>query len=218
MNLTFQQAILFLPLVTALLTFFLTSLFTLYKDKKGNNFMKRIFFEYAEYELEYPKNFVEEIKHGEGRVLLGNNGKALHVPEKRGSVYSYTVLRNLTENNAINVKIKNVFSDRLKTRPPTKNVTEEFYMPVWKYKDTLYIPVTFKDGPTNYSTNEELIITYNTSTFEKFRYSFVRQETGKYDEKLEKRYLGFIWIPKIIYQKGEFYKFMNVRENKNVEG
>lgn len=216
MNLTFQQAVVFLPLLTALITFFLTSFFSLYKDKKNNNFTKRIFFEYAEFELDYPKNFNDEINFGEGKILLGENGKKLHdKAELYGrATYTYLVLKNITDNNAINVKIKSSFSNQTKKHAATKNVTEEFFMPIWKCKDTLYIPVTFEDGPTHFSTNEELVITYNTTTFEKFQYSFVRQNDGSYKEQLKKRYLGFIWVPKIVYEKSNFYTFVNVKKKK----
>lgn len=221
LNLTFEKAIVFLPLLTALTTFFLTSLFTLYRESKNKNHVNRIFFEYTEFELNYPID--NDPKHGEGRILLGDNGKELHRHAEKygGAVYSFLILKNITENNAVNVKVKHEMSNRVgknKKTASTKIVKEEFFMPIWKWKDTLYIPATFYDGDSNFSTNEELIITYSTTTFEKFKYSFVRQDDGSYKEKLKKRYLGFIWITKVNYQKSGFYSFINVRkENKEEE-
>lgn len=218
MNLTFEQSIVFLPLLTALITFFLTSLFTLYRESKYKNHDKRIFFEYKEFELKYP--FGNDQNHGEGIILLGDNGTKLHRHAKKHgeSVYSFLILKNITENNVINVKIKHEMSDRVGNNKKTvsnKIVKEEFFMPVWKWKDTLYIPATFYDGGSNFTTNEELIVIYNTTTFEKFKYSYVRQDDSSYKEKLKKKYLGFIWITKINYEKSEFYSFVHVqKENK----
>lgn len=215
MNLTFEQAVVFLPLLTALITFFLTSLFTLYKDKKTNNHSKRIFFEYAEYELEYP---FADAKYGEGKMLVSTNGQKLkYLAEKYdGAVYSFLVLKNVTVNNAINVKIIHSFSDR-RLDSVQEIITEEFFMPIWKAKDTLYLPATINKSDSHLSTNEKLVITYNTSTFEKFRYSYIRTKKGSYKERLKKRYLGFIWIPKIFYQTSDFFTFVNVKneETKN---
>lgn len=208
MTLTFEQAVLFLPLLTALITFLLTSLFTLYKEKKNSNDMKRIFFEYSEYELEYP--FVD-VKHGEGKMLVGPNGQKLIYRTQNRAIYSFMVLKNATVNDAINVKIKHSFSDR-QYGLVQEIITEEFFMPIWKSKDTIYLPATISNSDSHISTNEGLIITYNTTTLEKFRYSYVRKKKGGYKERLKKRYLGFIWIPKILYQKSPFYTFVNVRK------
>lgn len=209
MNFTFKQAVVFLPLLTALITFFLTSLFTLYKDKRNNNHSVRIFFEYAEYELKYP---FADAKHGDGMILVGMNGQKLkyHAEKYDGAVYSFLVLKNVTVNNAINVKIINSFSDR-RHGSVQNTVTEEFFMPIWKNQDTLYLPATINKSDNHLSTNEKLVITYNTSAFEKFRYSYIRTKKGCYKERLKKRYLGFVWIPKIFYQKSAFYSFENVK-------
>lgn len=218
MNLTFQQAIVFLPLVTAIITFILTSLFTMYRDKKANNFTKRAFFEYAEYEMEYPFDG-NNIKHGEGKLLLGKNGKLLHDHARTygKTVYSFLVLRNVTSNDVINVKIKFVFSDRRgkKGAVPNEIIKEEFSLPVWKSTDTIYIPASIYNHPTsNFSTSEELEVIYNTTTFEKFKYLYTRKEDGNYKEQLKKRYLGFIWITKLNYERANFFTFVNVKKSE----
>src|SRR5699024_9966707 len=140
MELTFEQVVVFLPLLTALITFFLTSLFTLYKDKKESNNSNRVFFEYAEYELEYP--FVNA-PHGRGKILVGANGQKLKYRAEKygGAVYSFLVLKNATANNAINLKIEHSFSDR-RFGTVQEIVTENFFMPIWKAADTLYLPAT----------------------------------------------------------------------------
>lgn len=88
MNLTFEQAVVFIPLLTALITFVLTSLFTLYKDKKASNNSNRLFFQYAEYELKYP---FENAPHGNGKMLVGENGQKLKYRAEKydGAVYSF---------------------------------------------------------------------------------------------------------------------------------
>lgn len=217
MNLTFNQAIVFLPLATAIITFFLTSIFTIYKEGRSNNISKRIFFEYAEFEISYPFDKEAIKNHGEGRILKGKNGKQIinSAEEYPGSTYTYLVLKNITNNDAINVKIKHVFSNGTKAHAPTKIVDEEFFMPVWQAKDTLYIPASIYDGTSHFSCNEELSITYVTTSFEHFKYSYSRQEDGTYKERLKKRYLGFIWINKVKYQTGNFYSYNLVKEKKN---
>ncbi|WLR53784.1 hypothetical protein LC048_14815 [Mesobacillus subterraneus] len=216
MNLTFNQAIVFLPLATAIITFILTSLFTMYKDKRTNNFTKRMFFEYAEFELKYPFDETN-LRHGEGKVLLGENGKKLHRhTQLHGkSVFTFFVLKNVTSNDAINVHIKFSFSDRggKKGAIPKQLITEYFSLPVWRNTDTLYIPVTiYNNSSSNFSTNEELVISYNTTTFEKFKYLYVRQADGTYKEQLKKRYFGFLWITKLNYERADFFTFANVRK------
>ncbi len=207
-----------IPIVMGFVTFVLTSLFTVFRERKNNNIPRRVFLEYAEYEMEYP--FGDKPKHGEGRILVGENGKKLiqNANTHGGSDYTFMVINNITENDIINVKIKFVFSDRPGKRGslPKEIITEEFFMPVWKSADTIYIPSTIYNSSSKFSTNEELLIEYTTTGFEHFRYSYVREYSGKYTERLEIRYLGFMWLPKVNYHQGDFYRFIRVR-NKEEE-
>lgn len=195
------------PLITAIITFILTSLFTMYKDRKSTNINKRIFIEYAEFLIEYPFNEKSLTLHGKGLILLGENGtKMLKVLKKIGeeAKSSYMVVKNITNNDVINVLIKTVYSSG------TVRVTEEFNLPLWKHSDSLYLPQTIYESENIYSQNDELSITYTTSNFEVFRYRFLMQEDGKLVETLKKRYLGLIWITKVKYHKTNFYKFIKV--------
>src|SRR5699024_8631362 len=160
MNLTFEQAIVFLPLLTALITFLLTSIFTLYKDKKKENYLSMIFFEYNEHELKY--HFSASI-YGDGKILFGENGRKLkyHAEKENGIIYSFLVIKNLTINNAINVKITHSFSGHKYNTQQKYIVTEEFFIPIWKYEDTLYLHETINNIKSHFSTNEKHIINYN---------------------------------------------------------
>lgn len=203
-----------IPIVVGFVTFVLTSLFTVYRERKNISIPKRIFIEYAEYELEYP--FSDMPKHGEGIVLLGKNGKKLidYANSAGGSVFTFMVIKNITENDIINLNIKFVFSDRSgkKGATPKEIVNEEFSLPVWKHQDTLYIPATIHDNKTsNFSTSEELVISYTTIVFEHFRYSYKRLNNGEYIEKLKKRYLRFIWLTKVNYKRSGFFSFVRVK-------
>ncbi|MGG3911263.1 hypothetical protein [Peribacillus simplex] len=208
-----------IPIVVGFVTFVLTSLFTVYRERKNNNISKRIFIEYAEYEMNYPLD--DDIKHGEGIILLGKNGKKItnHADEVGGGRFSFMVIKNITENNVINVKLRFVFSDRLGKQDvcPKNVIEEEFFMPVWKNTDTIYIPAKIYKDISNFTTNEELVISYTTTSFEHFKYSYERQYDGNYKEQLKKRYLGFIWITKINYQQSQFYSFIRVVKKKNEE-
>jgi len=64
-----QYMMVIVPLVTAILTFLLTSAFTMFKERKATNIAKRVFFEYGEFQFEYPfKPDVSE-RHGKGTIL-----------------------------------------------------------------------------------------------------------------------------------------------------
>lgn len=206
-----------IPIIVGFVTFVLTSLFTVYRERKNNNIPRRIFLEYAEYDLHYP--FEDKPKHGEGKILLGQNGRKLieHANKTGGAVYSFLVLNNITENDVVNVKINFVFSNRLSNQDiPEDAIREKFTLPVWKSTDTIYIPMTIYGGSFHTSTSEELLIEYTTTGFEHFRYSYNREFSGEYIERLEKRYLGFMWLPKINYHRSEFFSFIRVR-NKDEE-
>ncbi len=198
------------PLITAVITFFLTSLFTMYKDKKTINISRRVFIEYAEYLLDYPFNEETTSIHGNGLLLLGDNGKKLiRSADKDGEKHSYLVLKNITNNDVINVLIKTEFlSDGILT-------SEEFNMPIWKHKDSIYIPQTFNEGSSVYSQNELLKIRYTTSNFEEFEFGYIRQQDGTYQETLKKKYLGFIWLNKVKYYKSKFYSFHKVGKKED---
>jgi hypothetical protein len=198
----------FFPIVTAILTFILTSIFTLYREKKNLNISRRVFFEYAEYELRYP--FTDVNLHGEGILLQGKNGKriidkALSDPE--GYVFTFLVLKNITENDIVNILINFEFSSN-------KMIKETFVLPIWKSNDTLYIPATVHGSSSPFSTSEHLEIKYCSTSFEKFKFSYKRQKNGEYDEVLSKKYLGFLWIKKMKYHKSGFYSFRRVVDNK----
>lgn len=216
LNITFKEAVVFLPLITAIITFVLTSLFTMYKERKINNISKRVFIDYAEYELRYPFDNDAKNLHGEGTLLLGKNGKKLyqHANQHGGATYTFLVIKNITTNDVIDVKVKFAFSDRLsKNSTPKEMITEEFFMPVWKSTDSIYIPATIYNHSSHLSTNEELVVSYSTTSFERFKYSYKRQKDGTFKERLKKRYFGFIWITKIRYKKGEFHSFIKVKKN-----
>lgn len=218
MNLTFQLLVVFLPLVTAIITTFLTSLFTIYRERKSNNYSNRIFFEYQEFELKYPIEYSKT--HGEGRVLLGHNGRKLssYVECHGSTVYSFTILKNISKKIAINVKIKHAISGRIKNNEDKNSkeiITEEFVLPVWKWEETLFIPATLLEESGNFVTNEEIIITYNTPALEKLEHSLIRQKDGTYNERLKKRYFGFIWITLLKYDRSKFYSFDIVKKDDN---
>ena len=199
----------FFPIVTAILTFILTSLFTLYREKNSLNISTRVFFEYAEYGLSYP--FTDVALHGEGILLQGKNGKriidkALCNPD--GDVITFLILKNITENDIVNVLINFEFSGN-------KKITETFVLPIWKSKDTIYIPATEYGSGSPFSTSEHLEIIYCTTSFEKFRYSYQRRKNGHYDEVLSKKYIGFLWIRKMKYYQSGFFSFRRVVNNKN---
>jgi len=206
-----QYMTVIVPLITAVLTFILTSAFTAYKERKAMNISKRVILDYAEYSLQYPFEDKVSDNHGKGLILWGSNGKKLSDSASEyyscyGSraTYQFLVLKNITENNIINVKIKTTYDCRGKT------VKEEFFLPVWNYETTLYLPQSVHGGENIYSTNLELKIIYTTSNFETFSYGYKRTKKDSYEEHLKKKYLGFIWITKVKYFQNEFYRFERV--------
>lgn len=218
MTFTFKQLVVFLPLITAVTTFILTSLFTLYREGKTNNNSKRAVLEYQEYDLKYP--FENPKKYGEGLLLLNDNG--LHVTEKyAGGTVSFLILRNVTSNDVINVKITSVVKSR-----EGKVLTQTFTMPIWKSSETLYIPQNMHESDSYYVTNESLKIEYSTLAFEKFRFGYKKtkdkmkkgkKKKGQYKDYFQKKYLGFIYIRLLKYHKGDFYRFVKIVDNKTKE-
>ncbi|WIV17843.1 hypothetical protein QPK24_15650 [Paenibacillus polygoni] len=210
---TIQYMTVVVPLITAVLTFILTSLFTSFKERKAMNIPKRVILDYAEYTFDYPfENKVSE-NHGNGRILLGSNGKNItnealdfYKGARTRSPLQFLVLKNVTENNVINVKIRTVYGSK-----EGEKVDEMFIMPVWEHKTTLYLPQTVYCSKSTFSTNLELVITYTTANFETFKYSYKRTKKNLYKERLKKRYLGFIWLTKIRYFKQSFNSFLVVR-------
>jgi hypothetical protein len=210
---TVQYMTIVFPLVTAVITFVLTSFFTLYREKKAANVSKRVIIVYAEYQISYP--FEEKVvaeRHGRGMILFGDNGKKLSNHANREfqdsgerSLYSYMVVKNTTANDIINVKIKTVFENS------GVDVEEVFFIPVWKNDMVLYLPQSVFGGNSHLSTNKELNIIYTTSNFEKFNYSYKITKRNEFKERLKKRYLGFIWITLVRYYKNRFYSFENVK-------
>lgn len=207
-----------IPVVTAVLTFILTSLFTIYRERKTSNASKRIFFSYSEYEMSYPFDDEVATRHGEGMILFGKNGTLLReYAMKFGPVvYSFFVLKNVTVNDAINVKMRTRYSDKATV------VEEEFGMPTWQHDTTLYLPQSIFGSGTHMATNEELTIWYMTTNFEQFKYSFKRlkkrkwymfwrKENAHYKETLSKRYF-MVWVRKVRYVKTGFYSHQIVRK------
>lgn len=77
-------------------------------------------------------------------------------------------------------------------------------MPIWKATDTLYLPATINNADSHLSTNGKLVITYNTITHEKFRYSFLRNRNGKYKERLKKDISVLFGLPKSFIRRAHF--------------
>lgn len=210
-----------IPVITAILTFILTSIFTVIREKRNTNVSKRIFFNYMEIEQQYP--FVDKDtlakRYGKGQVLFGENGSKLknHARNEGTSLYTFMILRNVTNNDAINVKIKTKFSDS------SKVVAEDFYLPSWTSDTSIYLPQSVYGSSSHLSTNESIVITYTTMNYEKFRfrfkrlcpykkYMFWRSPKIKYKETLHKKYFGFVWIRNIKFQHSSFYSFETIGE------
>lgn len=210
--LTAENVKMFLPVVvavttffTAIVTFVLTSFFTIYKDKKKNNADHRAYFEYGEHEMYFPISDENLKFHGEGMVLFGENGSKFKQAAKQGKTFAaFMILHNRTENDLLNVRIKTVYTS-------SKPITEEFVLPYWRSEEAIYLFQSDFDGSTHYSTNEELTIEFTTKTLEKLRFSWKRIEKGVYKEVYQKRFFIWFWRDMINYNHSNFFTYQKLR-------
>ncbi|ARZ61509.1 MULTISPECIES: hypothetical protein [Bacillus cereus group] len=205
-NVDWLRYVWIIPIVTGFITFILTSLFTIYREKKSANSESRAFIQYEEFELSYPFENVK--KYGEGMLLLSENGRKL--VEKGGrTTLAFLILKNITDNDVINVKIESEFQSK-----EGKVIREEFAMPVWNSNDVLYIPQSVYGSSSYYSTNIELTVSYSTLGFENFKSGYKRMENGKYKDFLKKKYFKLFYWDVIKYHQSEFFRFIKITEPK----
>lgn len=210
-----SELIIYLPLITAVLTALVTatatSLFTSSRDKKSLDFSKRIFIDYGETVLQYP--FSEKIKqrHGPGIILWGPNGKKLKLEaEEFGTTSSpFLIIKNNTGNDVVNVQVKSSFSSDYEL------IEEEFSLPFWKSDDSLFIPQrVFEANNSFFSTNEVISVMFTTTSFETLKYELKKVRNGNYKERLQKKCFGVIWITKIKYHQRKFFSYEKIAREK----
>lgn len=197
----------YLPLLTAVITFALTSIFTVYREKKNVNILNRVFIKHEHYFLNYPFDKEKIEIFGKGKILLSENGEKLHSfakKEEDGCNYEFLILKNITTNDIHNANVKICVSCY------DKILKEEYSLPVWNHSETLYIPTTIFEGSVNFSTSENFSITYKTASFEKFKLSYKKTKKGEYIEKLQKKYL-FFWITKTKTKYKKFQRAVTLR-------
>ncbi|GLY10350.1 hypothetical protein [Pseudobacillus badius] len=190
-----NEILVFLPLITAIVTAFLTTIFTSVREKKSLNVSNRIFLEYGEYDLHFP--FDKEVPKnlGKGVIYWGENGMKLKkfTEENGKTIYSFLVLNNPTINNAINVNITTEYSCE------NESVKEVFSLPYWKNDDVIYLAHSIHEAGSHLSRSEKIDIRYTTESFEQFRFSIIRNLDGTYRKKLQKKYFNFFWVTKLNY-------------------
>lgn len=196
--------------LTAIVTFVLTSFFTIYREKKKNNSEQRPYFDYGEHEMYFPIHDDNLKFYGEGMLLFGPNGQKFKKESKAERFFvAFMILHNRTDNDLLNVRIKTTYKG-------TEKVTEEFVLPFWKSEDAIYLFQSDYESSSHLSTNEELSVEFTTKTFERLRFSYKRIKKGDYKEVYQKRYLKFIWWNMINYKHSDFFTYQKLKI-KNTE-
>ncbi|PIC71135.1 hypothetical protein CSV77_03595 [Sporosarcina sp. P16b] len=193
-------------LITAIITFMLTSIFTVIRDKKKINFDNRAYFEYGEHEMYFPIKQESIDTHGDGLVLFGKNGAQFkNEAGKRDRFCTFMIVHNRTNNDLLNVKIKTIYSGR-------NRIEEEFVLPYWKSNDAIYLFQTDYNGSSHFSTNEHLSIEFTTRSLERLKFMFKRQQNKNYIERYQKRFYKFFWINLINYRHSDFFSFQKLKK------
>ncbi|WP_227396993.1 hypothetical protein [Jeotgalibacillus aurantiacus] len=169
-NLT-GQLVIIIPILTAILTVLFNAVLKFFFERNDINYSKRPFFSYIEYLMDYP---IDRSKRNNGFILFGRNGiKLFNSSTHYYSKANFLELKNLTNNDIINVKIKSkFFSDGIK-------VQEDFSLNIWRQDQLILIPQTVF-GKDLYSTNEALIIKFRTLSGENIKFSYKRRKFYSY--------------------------------------
>jgi len=207
-----KYIIVFYPIAIALLTVTFSSILTFFTKRKDRRLENRPYFSYTEYILSYP---ITDSSHGEGVLLLGENGKKLFPIGSRdgSSKASFMVLKNLSSNDVLNAEIVVKYSDS------GEYLKEKFNLPIWKKDEAIYLTQSIY-GKSIFSTNERLVITFNSTALEKLRFTYKRKrysiynyrfvKSSKFKYKLVRKYKSH-YIEK--YQKRIFFLWFNVFTN-----
>ncbi|UDK97888.1 hypothetical protein EYB33_16930 [Lysinibacillus sphaericus] len=193
-----------IPILIGFITFILTSLFTIYREKRNNLLEKRAFIEYHQYELNYPFN-----DNKDGLILTSIEGKkTLELYKENSGICCFLEIKNITENDILNLKIEVISESK-------RIVKQEFALPIWKNDTTLYIPITIHDGNTHFVTDHKLDIQYTTLAFEKFSYGYYRTKDKKYNTYLKKYYFfNLIPITKIKYSEVPRFTYIKLEKKE----
>lgn len=198
-----------IPIVVGFVTFILTSMFTLYREKKSSNIFKRALISYNEYELTYPFENVKSF--GEGLLLLNADGKKLiNSVGTNKAVFPFLVLKNITDNDLLNVKIESNYEVG-----KGKIVEVEFFMPLWDSKDVIYIPMSHYETGSKFVTNIDLTVSYTTIAFEKFKMGYKRIKKSTYEDFFMKKYFNLFYLNNVKYHQGKFYTYEKITKPKD---
>lgn len=194
-----------MPLLTAVLTFFLTSVFTLYRERKASNLSKRALIQYEEWSLTYPFTDKTISYHGEGLVLLNRDARTIveDIEANGPGPLTFLIIRNISENDVFNVSIRAVITTGKTT------ISQQYTVPVWNHATTLYIPYATRSLAVG---NEELVIMWSTVNFERFKLSYTKK--SGWTEVLQERFMG-IWITKQVIPRGDYYSFTRVTRSED---
>jgi hypothetical protein len=190
-----KELIIYLPLLTAVITALLTFVLNSLKERKNTSFSNRVFLEYEEVSLRVP--FEKDVKDrvGNGTVYWGkeSNKIRLQAEETEDVLCSFFILKNPTKNDCINLKVVSEY------RSENEMVKEDFAIPYWESNKLVYLPTTVHGSNDHISIHERFEIQFTTKSFEHFRFSIIRSSDGNYNKKLAKKYFNLFWITKVRY-------------------
>ncbi|SFG70587.1 hypothetical protein [Sporolactobacillus nakayamae] len=221
----------YLPLITALVTFILTSVFSIVKDHQRSKKDSRVIFNIERKRIPY---HIEDQSYGWGRQLLDTRYDSDHEQyvEDYGNRYivEHIVIKNITSKTACNVFIK------VESSYQNELIKRNFLLPVISSDETIYIPTSLP-GAT-FMTDEYLSVDYRTEGNERMRYiekkirlhkvqtlleSFfsrvsqtqnkkkVKKTSEKYKSTLYIYWLHFIRIPLFRYKDTDFFKWVHIK-------